>query len=158
LIPGEYVKYDGRINLNFDLSKKLKIGARFDVINTSNNTGANTDQASNANIISSVYQTNPYVDFNLLNADGQRVVGPDLTDANSSNPLFFRDRTLRLDEVNRYTSNLNIDYQPWKVFNLNFKYGIDSYAQARRFFVENNSDHQQTGGEFTDNIEGRINL
>jgi len=158
LIIGEYVKQDARLNLNIDVTDKLKIGTRFDVINTQNNTGANTDQAADANVLSSVYQSNQYVNFDLLNADGDRVVAPDLGDANASNPIFERDRTQRLDDINRYIANLNIDYQPFNVLNLNVKYGYDSYSQALRFFQGNDSDHQQAGDEFTNNVDGIINL
>ncbi len=157
LIDGEYVKYDARINLGIDLSDKLKINTRFDVINSTNTTGTNTDNANNNNLINGTFQSLPYIDFNRTNTDGDLVVTPDLTDANSSNPFFFRNIQVREDRISRYIANLNIDYKPWEVLSLNAKYGYDTYTQNFRFFQENRSDHEQSS-DIGGSVNGRINL
>ncbi|KAA1247100.1 SusC/RagA family TonB-linked outer membrane protein [Aquimarina sp. RZ0] len=150
IIDGTYVKYDGRLNLSFDLSDKLKVNTRFDVINSTNDTGNS--------VIRSVFENLPHVDLrNAINSDGDLLVVPDATDPNSSNPFFATSIQTRQDEINRYIANLDIKYNPFDILSINLKYGYDSYSQNFIFFQENKSDHQQASS-IGSNINGRINL
>ncbi len=158
LVEGQYVKYDARFNLGVDLAENLKVTGRFDVINSSNDTGTNTDNANANNLINNVFQNLPHVDLlNVRNSDNDFVVQPDLTDPNSTNPFFFRRYQTRLDEVTRYISNFNINYKPTDYLSFDVKYGYDTYTQNFTFFQENKSDHQQER-VITNNKTGRINF
>ncbi|MCH2032211.1 MAG: SusC/RagA family TonB-linked outer membrane protein [Tenacibaculum sp.] len=158
LVPGEYVKYDARFNLGIDLAENLKVSGRFDVINSSNDTGTNTDNANANNLINNVFQNLPHVDLlNTRNSDNDFVIQPDLTDPNSTNPFFFRRYQTRLDEITRYISNFNLNYSPTDYLTFDVKYGYDTYTQNFTFFQENKSDHQQER-VLTNNKTGRINF
>ncbi len=157
LVPGEYVKYDARLNLGFEISDNLKVNTRFDVINSANDTGTNTDNANQNNLINNVFQNLPHVNFFNRNSEGELTVAPDATDANSTNPFFFRDIQTRLDQVTRYIANFDVNYKPFKVLNLNAKYGYDTYTQNFTFFQENKSSHQQVD-QITNNKNGVFNL
>jgi TonB-linked SusC/RagA family outer membrane protein len=157
LVEGKYVKYDARINLGFNISEKIKVSTRFDVINSINDTGTNTDNANSNNLINNVFQNLPHVNLNVRNSDGDLVVQPDLTDPNSTNPFFFRDIQTRQDEITRYIANVNLTYNPIDILSFNVKYGYDTYTQDFTFFQENQSDHQQASS-IGSNITGRINL
>jgi len=156
LVNGSYVKYDARLNLGVELSDKLSISTRFDVINSKNDTGTNTDNANGSNLINNAFQNLPHVSFNNRNSDGDFLVAPDATDPNSTNAFFFRGIQTRLDEVSRYLTYLGIDYQPIEQINLGLKYGYDSYSQNFTFFQENQSGHQQAD-QIGNNINGIIN-
>lgn len=153
LIDGKYVKYDARLGLAFDVTDKLKINTRFDVISSSNDTGANTDNSTQSNLISNVFQNLPYVDFFNRNSDGDLTVSPDATDPNSSNPFFFREIQTRIDELSRYIVNLDVTYKPYSFLTLNGKYGYDSYTQNFNSFQENQSSHLQNGS-ISPNVSG----
>ncbi|WP_075342592.1 SusC/RagA family TonB-linked outer membrane protein [Tenacibaculum agarivorans] len=156
LVVGEYVKYDARLNLDFDVADNLQITTRFDVINSANDTGTNTDNANASNLINNVFQNLPHVDLFNRNSDGELTVAPDATDPNSVNPFFFREIQNRLDQVNRYITNFNIQYQPFEVLSLNAKYGYDSYVQNFSFFQENQASHIQAQ-QIPTNRRGAIN-
>ncbi len=156
LVNGKYTKYDARINLGFDLSKKIKINTRFDVINSTNTTGTDTDDANDNNLINNVYQNLPHVNFFNRNSDGDLTVSPDATDPNSSNPFFFQEIQNREDKVTRYIANFDITYQPLEVLSLNLKYGYDTFTQQFTFFQENQIDHIQASSIGT-NVSGIIN-
>ena len=155
LVDGKYVKYDARLGLRFDVTDKLKINTRFDVINSSNNTGTNTDNANGSNLINNVFQNLPHVDFFNRNADGALTVSPDATDPNSSNPFFYRDIQERVDDVTRYLVNFDLTYNPFKVLSLNAKYGYDTYTQNFTFFQENQTAHRQASS-INPNVSGLI--
>ncbi|GAA4271319.1 TonB-dependent receptor [Aquimarina gracilis] len=156
LVVGKYIKYDARLSLGFDLGKKIKINTRFDVINSTNDTGTNTDNANASNLINNVFQNLPHVDFFNRNSDGDLTVSPDATDPNSINPFFFREIQTRQDDITRYLANFDLVYNPFKVLSLNIKYGYDTYTQNFSFFQENQSSHLQSGSIPT-NIPGIIN-
>lgn len=156
LVEGKYIKYDARLNLGFDLGKKIKINTRFDVINSTNDTGTNTDNANASNLINNVFQNLPHVNFFNRNSDGDLTVSPDATDPNSINPFFFRETQTRQDNITRYLANFDLTYKPLKVLSLNMKYGYDTYTQNFTFFQENQSSHLQSGSIPT-NITGIIN-
>ncbi|MBW1296975.1 SusC/RagA family TonB-linked outer membrane protein [Aquimarina litoralis] len=143
LVPGKYTKYDARLNFGFDLSKKIRINTRFDVVNSSNTTGANTDNANANNAINNVFQNLPHVRFDILNSDGDLTVSPDETDPNSTNPFFFRDIQIRQDDITRYLANIDITYDPVDYLSFNLKYGYDTYTEVFTFFQENQDSHLQ---------------
>lgn len=156
LVDGNYTKYDARFNLGVNLTDNFKVNARFDVINSRNNTGTNTDNANAFNLINNVFQNLPHVNLDVINSDGDLVVQPDLTDPNSTNPFFYRRIQTRQDEISRYIANVNLNYKATDYLNFDIKYGYDYYTQNFTFFQENKSNHQQAsaiGGSVT----GRIN-
>ena len=157
LVEGKYTKYDARINLGFDVSDKIKVTTRFDVINSINDTGTNTDNANANNLINNVFQNLPHVDLNIRNSNGNLVVQPDATDPNSTNPFFFRDIQTRQDEISRYIANVNFTYNPIDILSFNLKYGYDTYTENFNFFQENQSNHQQAAA-IAANLTGVINL
>jgi len=155
LVDGSYIKYDARLNLDFDVNDKIKINTRFDVINSSNDTGTNTDNANSSNLINNVFQNLPHVDFFNRNAEGALTVSPDATDPNSANPFFYRDIQTRLDEVTRYLASFNLTYNPFDVLSFNVKYGYDTYAQNFKFFQENQTGHRQASS-ISPNLSGNF--
>ncbi|WP_073316833.1 SusC/RagA family TonB-linked outer membrane protein [Aquimarina spongiae] len=156
LVVGKYTKYDGRINLGFDLGEKIKVNTRFDVINSTNTTGTDTDNANANNLINNVFQNLPHVDFFNRNSDGDLTVSPDATDPNSANPFFYQEIQVREDKITRYIANLDLTYQPFEVLSVNFKYGYDTFSQQFTFFQENQTNHQQASSIGT-NVSGIIN-
>ncbi|WP_109299493.1 SusC/RagA family TonB-linked outer membrane protein [Aquimarina sp. AU474] len=156
LVEGKYTKYDARLNLGFDLGKRIKINTRFDVINSSNTTGTDTDNANANNLINNVFQNLPHVDFFNRNSDGDLTVSPDATDPNSANPFFYQEIQTRQDDVTRYIANFDLTYEPFEVLSVNMKYGYDTFSQNFTFFQENQSNHQQQSSIGT-NVTGIIN-
>lgn len=156
LVQGKYIKYDARLNLNFNINDKIKVNTRFDIINSSNDTGTNTDNANSSNLISNVFQNLPHVDFFNRNSDGDLTVSPDATDPNSSNPFFYREIQTRLDKITRYLASFDLVYKPIDILSLNFKYGYDAYTQNFTFFQENKITHLQASS-ISPNVSGILN-
>jgi TonB-linked SusC/RagA family outer membrane protein len=143
LVDGKYIKYDAKFNLNLDLTDKLTVNTRFDVVNSSNDTGTNTDNWNVNNLINNAFLNLPHVDFHNINTDGEFTVSPDATDPTSVNPIFFRDVQTRLDKLTRYIANLDINYRFSNNLSFNMKYGYDTYTENFVFFQENQSSHIQ---------------
>lgn len=156
LVEGKYVKYDARLSLGFDLNDKITINTRFDVINSSNDTGTNTDNANSSNLINNVFQNLPYVNFFNRNSAGQLVVAPDATDPNSANPFFYQQIQTRVDEITRYIANFDVTYNPIDQLSLGLKYGYDTYTQNFTFFQENQTANLQAS-QISPNLSGILN-
>ena len=151
ILPGNsdtYNKYGVRFNGHTDFSNKFSAGisVNYNKINANEAAGGQ----NNSSIYNNLLQTprdipvtalkdlnNKYNSFGSY-VDANGVSHPNTYGyygAYTVNPYWILQNYKNLDDVSRITGNVNLGYKPLSWLNVQERFGIDSYAERRRFIA-----------------------
>jgi len=123
VIPfSDYKSYNARLNSQFEISPKLKVGATVNFIN-SGGSRINSDRYGEQLI----YWSPRWDVMDYIKPDGtQNNYGPE-----NDNPVYTLATNRFIDNVNRTIASAYINYSPLKWLNFSYRFGNDFYTDAR---------------------------
>ncbi|SHF77469.1 SusC/RagA family TonB-linked outer membrane protein [Flavisolibacter ginsengisoli] len=127
VIPfSDYKSYNARVNGNLNVSKKLKIGASMNFIN-SGGSRVNSDRYGEQLI----YWSPRWDVMDYIKPDGtQKNYGPD-----NDNPVYTLATNRFFDNVNRVIASTNVNYAPTSWLNFTYRFGNDFYTDGRTHYA-----------------------
>jgi TonB-linked SusC/RagA family outer membrane protein len=127
VIPfSDYKSYNARVNGNLNVSKKLKIGASMNFIN-SGGSRVNSDRYGEQLI----YWSPRWDVMDYIKPDGtQKNYGTD-----NDNPVYTLATNRFYDNVNRVIASTNVNYAPTTWLNFTYRFGNDFYTDGRTHFA-----------------------
>lgn len=114
-----------RLNTDTDVTDKFRVSLRTNYVNSDQfgvtESGDNVQSGLNV-----MLTTEPFIDVFRRNPNGQY---PGKFEAGrvSTNPLFFKEIQSLSTETNRLIGNVNLNYQPIKYLELDYRLGLDYY-------------------------------
>jgi TonB-linked SusC/RagA family outer membrane protein len=127
VIPfSDYKSYNARVNGNLNVSKKIKIGASMNFIN-SGGSRVNSDRYGEQLI----YWSPRWDVMDYIKPDGtQKNYGPD-----NDNPVYTLATNRFFDNVNRVIASTNVNYAPTSWLNFTYRFGNDFYTDGRTHYA-----------------------
>jgi TonB-linked SusC/RagA family outer membrane protein len=127
VIPfSDYRSYNARINGNLNISKKFKMGASLNFIN-SGGSRINSDRYGEQLI----YWSPRWDVMDYIKPDGtQKYYGVE-----NDNPVYTLATNRFIDNVNRIIASTNFNYAPTKWLNFTYRFGNDFYTDGRTRFA-----------------------
>jgi TonB-linked SusC/RagA family outer membrane protein len=127
VIPfSDYKSYNARVNGNLNVSKKIKIGASMNFIN-SGGSRVNSDRYGEQLI----YWSPRWDVMDYIKPDGtQKNYGPD-----NDNPVYTLATNRFFDNVNRVIASTNVNYAPTSWLNFTYRFGNDFYIDGRTHYA-----------------------
>jgi TonB-linked SusC/RagA family outer membrane protein len=127
VIPfSDYKSYNARVNGNLNVSKKIKIGASMNFIN-SGGSRVNSDRYGEQLI----YWSPRWDVMDYIKPDGtQKNYGTD-----NDNPVYTLATNRFFDNVNRVIASTNVNYAPTSWLNFTYRFGNDFYTDGRTHYA-----------------------
>lgn len=137
LVSGNFLDQDGiepgtgferlsfRLNTDTDVMENFKVSLRTNYINSEQfgvtESGNNVESG-----LGTLLTAEPFIDVFRRNPNGQF---PAKFEAGrvTTNPLFFKEIQSLSTETNRFIGNVNLNYQPIKYLELDYRFGLDYY-------------------------------
>lgn len=114
-----------RFNNNTDLTDNFRVALRTNYLN-SDQFGV-TESGNNVQSgLNTLLTTQSFIDVFRRNSNGQ-FPGKFTAGSVSTNPMFFKDIQSLGTETNRFIGNINLNYQPLRFLELDYKFGLDYY-------------------------------
>nr|WP_295869262.1 SusC/RagA family TonB-linked outer membrane protein [uncultured Chitinophaga sp.] len=154
IINGDYSRTNLSLNVGADLLKNLKFRSTTQLITSKNTTGGITGQNNIYSGLGTAMSSYPYEDLLFRDSLGNYPFNTILTD-NSVYPYYsFQNRTYEA-KTSRVVQGVNLNYQPIRFIELDYKYGIDYYRYDFSDFIHN-QEKTLTPGKGLDPFNGRL--
>lgn len=118
----DFASYQGRLNGTYQVSDKFSAGTSISV----SNTGGNRYNAGR--YVEQLVYWSPRHDINDFRMEN----GTMKSYGTTSNPRYVAETNRFVDDVLRVIGNLNFSYDPVDWLNLSYRFGIDTYKDARK--------------------------
>ncbi len=127
VIPfSDYKSFNARVNGNLNISKKVRVGASLNFIN-SGGSRVNADRYGEQLI----YWSPRWDVMDYIKPDGtQKYYGVD-----NDNPVYTLATNRFFDNVNRIIASTNVNYAPTSWLNFTYRFGNDFYTDARTLYA-----------------------
>jgi len=127
VIPfSDYKSYNARVNGNVNVSKKIRVGASLNFIN-SGGSRVNADRYGEQLI----YWSPRWDVMDYIKPDGtQKYYGVE-----NDNPVYTLATNRFFDNVNRIIASTNVNYAPTSWLNFTYRFGNDFYTDARTSYA-----------------------
>ncbi|NLR65304.1 SusC/RagA family TonB-linked outer membrane protein [Chitinophaga varians] len=154
IINGDYSRTNLSLNVGADILKNLKLRSTTQLITSKNTTGAITGQNNIFSGLGTAMASYPYEDLLFKDSIGNYPFNTSLTD-NSVYPYYsFQNRTYEA-KTSRIVQGINLNYQPIKYLEIDYKYGIDYYRYDFSDFIHN-QEKTLTPGKGIDPFTGKL--
>lgn len=154
IINGDYSRTNLSLNVGADILKNLKFRSSTQLITSKNTTGAITGQNNVFSGLGSAMSSYPYEDLLFKDSIGNYPFNTSQTD-NSVYPYYsFQNRTYEA-KTSRIVQSINLNYQPIKYLEIDYKYGIDYYRYDFSDFIHN-QEKTLTPGKGIDPFNGKL--
>ena len=120
-----YDKTSAVVNFTNQITDRLKIDVKFNYINTGGN---RLDAARMMNGLDYYVNTWDIVNFPWKDPSGKET----WWQKTISSPMWSTHETGEKYRINRYITNVGAEYKLGKEWSLNYKFGVDNYAESRR--------------------------
>ena len=150
IIPfSDWKKTSVRIGGDIAVSEKIKVNGTVSYVNS----GGNRPHVGDKSIMSALsYMTTSFDVNDYKNPDGSM---KDYSGGIIDNPRYLAEFSTYKDDVNRINGSIGFKYEPSKMFDVEYKIGIDQFSDFRRRVVPPGLDvSSQVNGFLIDNTLG----
>lgn len=153
IINGSYKRHNVNLNVGLELFKNFTIRSNSQLIVSTNTTGGITGQNNIGGSVASATLYRQYWDMKFQTPQGYYVSDPD--DGNSVNPFYYYQFRNYNADVTRLVQSFDVNYKISKFFELNYKFGYDTYRYDLETFTKYQLMHPNPSGGLNPN-NGRI--
>lgn len=134
IVGSDYERYSGRMNLDRQVNKKLKLGTSISLTTTNANTvGSSTQGGFFPGVVNTSLTFNPALP--IYDSTGQYTLTDPNADAWLDNPVAVTREVTALSKVNRTLGNVFAEYEIARDLKLKVSGGLDSYKNTQDMYT-----------------------
>lgn len=134
IVFGDYKRTNLSINMGMELFKNFNMRTITQVAYTDNTTGGITGQNNINSPLGTALNQRQYVDLKRRDSIGNYIAAGSANET-SINPFYSQQFRNYSSKNLRLIPSLNLNYKPFKILELDYKYSIDNYVNDFRDFI-----------------------